>query len=88
MTIRPLSPSPHTTHPRDVAPRHETALRALVKGVIWTLMGLITMSVVGFAMTGSWSTGGTMALINSAVGLLFYVLYERLWARIGWGRHV
>ncbi len=27
-----------------------------------------------------------MALVNAALGLMTYVIYERFWARIGWGR--
>ena len=48
--------------------------------------GLATMTAVGLAMTGSAALGGTMAVANTAVGLTCYVIYERVWARIGWGR--
>ena len=65
----------------------ETPRRSFVKAVIWTLIGLITMAVVGFLMTGSLGTGGALALINSGLGILLYVVYERIWARIRWGRH-
>ncbi len=66
----------------------ETRQRSVVKAVIWSLMGLVTMGIVGFLATGSLVTGGAMALINTGIGLLSYVLYERIWARIRWGRHV
>ncbi|MBR9765667.1 MAG: DUF2061 domain-containing protein [Rhodobacteraceae bacterium] len=64
----------------------ETTTRSLLKGLLWTLIGLVTMSLVGLAFTGSVTTGGLMALINATLGLVSYVLYERLWARISWGR--
>ncbi|WP_411709788.1 DUF2061 domain-containing protein [Albidovulum salinarum] len=44
------------------------------------------MSLVGLAMTGSAAVGGAMALVNTLIGLTCYVAYERVWARIGWGR--
>lgn len=66
----------------------ETKQRTLVKGVLWILMGLVVMSLVGIAFTGSMAVGGTMALVNSGIGFVTYVLYERLWAGIGWGRRV
>ncbi|MDX2485769.1 DUF2061 domain-containing protein [Antarcticimicrobium sediminis] len=66
----------------------ETRKRSLVKAVIWNLIGLTVMAVVGLIATGSVALGGTMALINTGVGLVMYVGYERLWANIGWGRHV
>lgn len=64
----------------------ETARRTLVKAVLWSVLGLVTMALVGLVMTGSVAIGGAIALINTGVGLLCYVMYERLWARIGWGR--
>ena len=66
----------------------ETRLRTLVKSGLWTLLGLVVMALVGFAFTGSLTVGGSMAAINAALGFVMYAFYERLWARIGWGRHV
>lgn len=64
----------------------ETRARTLVKSVLWSLLGLLVMAGVGFAFTGSAGLGGTMALVNAALGFLCYALYERAWANIGWGR--
>ncbi len=66
----------------------ETPARTMVKAIVWMLLGLVMMSVVGLLFTGSIAVGGTMALLNSALGLASYVVYERVWARIRWGRHV
>lgn len=59
--------------------------RTLTKAIVWNVIGLLTMSVVGYLTTGSVSTGGKMAVINTVLGLSMYVGYERFWARIGWG---
>ncbi|WP_299843254.1 DUF2061 domain-containing protein [uncultured Roseovarius sp.] len=64
----------------------DTKQRTLVKAVVWNLIGLAMMSLVGFVMTGSIAVGGTIAVINSAIGLSCYVIYERVWARVRWGR--
>ncbi len=66
----------------------ETRRRSLVKAVIWNLIGLAVMALVGLVATGSAAVGGAMALINTAVGLVMYLVYERIWSRIRWGRHV
>ncbi len=66
----------------------ETRRRSVVKAVVWNVMGLITMTVVGLIATGSATVGGTLAVVNTAVGLTFYVIYERVWAGIAWGRNV
>lgn len=64
----------------------ETRARSVVKSVLWTLIGLIVMATVGYLATGSWATGGGMAVINAAIGFVSYLIYERVWAGIGWGR--
>ena len=64
----------------------ETPKRTLVKGTLWILMGLVVMSLVGLLFTGSMAVGGTMAVVNSLIGFVNYLAYERLWSRISWGR--
>jgi uncharacterized membrane protein len=66
----------------------DTRKRTLLKAVLWNLLGLLMMVLVGFAMTGSVALGGAMALTNTLIGLICYVLYERIWSRIAWGRNV
>lgn len=64
----------------------ETRRRSLLKAVIWNMMGLATMALVGFLATGSAALGGKLAVVNTALGLTMYVIYERIWAGIRWGR--
>ena len=64
----------------------ETGRRTFVKTVIWQVMGLITMSLVGLAITGSLVSGGALALANTSVGIVTYITYERVWSKINWGR--
>jgi uncharacterized membrane protein len=64
----------------------ETARRTLVKAVLWNALGLVVMGVVGLVMTGSAALGGAMAVLNTAIGLACYIVYERIWSRIRWGR--
>lgn len=64
----------------------ETGIRSLVKALVWNAIGLATMALVGFLATGSLALGGTMALVNTALGFVCYLVYERIWTRITWGR--
>ncbi|WP_095590319.1 DUF2061 domain-containing protein [Actibacterium ureilyticum] len=64
----------------------ETRKRTMVKAVLWNLIGLLAMLAVGFAATGSLALGGGMALVNTGLGFTLYILYERVWSRIAWGR--
>ncbi|WP_171211337.1 DUF2061 domain-containing protein [Ruegeria sp. HKCCA5426] len=66
----------------------ETRRRSVVKAVLWNAMGLIVMTLVGLVATGSAAIGGTLAVVNTAIGLTLYVIYERVWAGITWGRNV
>ena len=50
-------------------------------------MGLAVMTLVGLIATGSAAIGGALALVNTAIGLTLYVVYERVWAGILWGRN-
>ncbi|WP_170442947.1 DUF2061 domain-containing protein [Ruegeria arenilitoris] len=65
----------------------ETRRRSVVKAIIWIAMGLAVMTVVGLIATGSAAIGGALAVVNTAIGLTLYVIYERIWAGISWGRH-
>ena len=65
----------------------ETAKRSVLKALIWNVLGLFSMALVGLAMTGSLVTGGAMAVINTAIGFTLYFGYERVWAKVSWGRH-
>ncbi|MEL7255933.1 MAG: DUF2061 domain-containing protein [Pseudomonadota bacterium] len=64
----------------------ETRTRTWVKAIVWNIIGFGVMCLVGFIMTGSVAVGGTMAIINTIVGLTCYVIYERIWSRVQWGR--
>ena len=61
--------------------------RTITKAIIWNLIGLVMMALVGFVATGSFAEGGGMALVNAALGLSMYILYERIWPQVAWGRH-
>ena len=64
----------------------DTATRTFVKSLLWATIGFLTMALVGLAATGSFVTGGAMAAVNTLIGLVSYVIYERVWARVRWGR--
>lgn len=66
----------------------ETRRRSVVKAVLWNAVGLVVMTVVGLVATGSAAIGGGLALVNTAIGVTLYVIYERIWAGISWGRNV
>ena len=60
--------------------------RTMIKAVLWNIIGLAMMALVGLLMTGSAALGGAMAVMNATIGLISYIVYERAWARVSWGR--
>lgn len=64
----------------------ETRQRTIVKAVLWTLLGVVVMLLVGLVFTGSLVIGGGIAVVNAVTGFLFYLIYERLWSHVRWGR--
>ena len=66
----------------------DTPCRTLVKALTWQGLGLFAMTLTTYAVTGSLSQGGTVAVIGAIAGLVTYTIHERVWARIGWGRRI
>lgn len=64
----------------------EKPIRTLAKAVSWQLLGLFSMALIGYLFTGSLLTAGSLALVTTATGSVCYVLHERAWNRVDWGR--
>lgn len=64
----------------------ESTTRTIVKAATWQATGLLTGTLIAYVFTGSFTASGGIALSGAASGAIFYVLHERLWARVGWGR--
>jgi uncharacterized membrane protein len=64
----------------------ETRSRSLVKAFVWQGIGLISMLLIGWVGTGSVGVAGGLAVANMTIGFVFYLLHERLWAQITWGK--
>ncbi|MBC7135507.1 MAG: DUF2061 domain-containing protein [Oceanibaculum nanhaiense] len=65
----------------------ETRLRTLLKACSWQLLGLLTTGLLAYALTGSFAEAGGFALVTAGTGLLCYILHERLWLAVRWGRN-
>jgi uncharacterized membrane protein len=64
----------------------ETPKRSLAKAIVWQVLGLISMTLIGWIVTGSAALAGGLALMNMSVGFVAYLLHERAWAHIPWGK--
>ncbi|NKB76287.1 MAG: DUF2061 domain-containing protein [Gammaproteobacteria bacterium] len=64
----------------------ESTQRTISKAISWQLLGLVIMSLIGFCFTGSITGALTLSLTSMLSGLIFYVIHEKIWQRIQWGK--
>jgi len=64
----------------------ETHIRTIVKAVTWQLLGLVTMTLIALAVTGDLTASGGLAIVSALTGFVCFILHERVWARVRWGR--
>jgi len=66
----------------------ESTIRTFAKAVSWQILGLFSMALIGYLFTGSLLTAGSLAAASAVAGSVCYVLHERAWNRVDWGRIV
>jgi uncharacterized membrane protein len=65
---------------------YETRVRSLVKTVIYRVWVLITTYAMLLITGQSFADALVPTLIINAVWMTSFYFYDRLWARIAWGR--
>ncbi len=65
---------------------YETQTRSLVKTVIYRIWVLFTTYIMLLATGQSIQSAIVPTLIINAVWMTSFYVYDRIWARIGWGR--
>lgn len=66
----------------------DTNARVVAKAICWQAMGLLMMTLLGYVFIGSVAQGSALAVTATALGFISYVLHEKAWARVRWGRRV
>ena len=64
----------------------DTRKRSFTKAVIWKVLGLIALTLVAFIITGSIKQTGFVAIIYHFLMLCLFMLHERVWNAIRWGK--
>ena len=65
----------------------ENNKRTWAKALTWQTTGLIIMTGVNYLVLGSLQQSMGLSALLTALGLVTYVIHERLWARVRWGLH-
>ena len=64
----------------------ENKKRTWIKALTWQGIGLLSMTTVNYLYLGNLSQGMGLSLLLTVQGLLTYVVHERVWARVRWGK--
>ena len=64
----------------------ESTQRTISKAISWQLLGLLVMSLISFYFTGSVSSAISLSLASMLSGLVCYIIHEKIWQRIQWGK--
>ena len=64
----------------------EKSKRTLTKAITWQALGFAMMTVVNYFYMGSLYQGLGLSALLTGIGLVTYVLHERMWARVKWGQ--
>lgn len=64
----------------------DTKTRTMAKALTWQILGLISMTLVGYLFTHSLAASGGIAFASALTGFVFYCFHERAWSRVRWGR--
>jgi adenylylsulfate kinase len=60
--------------------------RTLIKSISWKLSGFVILLVLTFIVTGSIKKTSLVALIYHGIMLVLYVIHEKMWNKILWGK--
>lgn len=64
----------------------ETSRRTLMKAITWQALGIVTTAALGYPHTGSLWGALSLAVSASASGFVFFLLHEKIWNAVRWGR--
>lgn len=64
----------------------ETTSRSLVKTLTWRITGSSSTFAIAYLITGSLGASSGIAIVQMIVNTVLYLVHERAWSRISWGR--
>ena len=60
--------------------------RTIIKALTWKLTGIISLLVLTYLLTGSLHTASLLAFLQFVVTFVLYIIHEKLWTSISWGK--
>jgi len=64
----------------------DSTRRIILKAITWQILGVITMTALSYPHTGSLTIALTLSVSTSAAGFVSFLVHERIWNSVRWGR--
>ncbi len=61
--------------------------RDLVEAITWRFVALATEFVIAYIILGNITISAEIAILSSALLIIFYILHRKAWRKIRWGLH-
>ena len=80
----------YITQKRESTPRRtvssEKVSRSLLKSISWRIIGTLDTILISYLITGTWTFALSIGAIELVTKMGLYIVHERLWNRIPWGK--
>lgn len=64
----------------------ESVSRSVVKAISWRILGTIDTMLIAYFISGEWKLALSIGLIEWLSKMILYIVHERIWNRISWGK--
>jgi len=65
---------------------HDSLKRSVAKAVSWRFFSVCFTVLISFLIIGSFAVAATIGVIDTIIKLFAYLVHERVWDRISFGR--
>lgn len=66
--------------------QQERLSRSLLKSVSWRIIGTIDTIIISYLITGKLAFALSIGVIELVTKMILYVVHERVWNKIKWGK--
>jgi len=66
--------------------RNEKVSRSLLKSISWRIIGTLDTILISYWITRTWSFAMSIGAIELVTKMGLYIVHERFWNRIPWGK--
>ena len=60
--------------------------RAFAKALTWKVTGILSLLILSYFLTDSLHTASLLALLQFVVTFILYIIHEKLWLSVAWGK--